>query len=487
MIEDDYRIQQDELHEECGVFGVYHNEDAASLTYYGLHALQHRGQEGCGIASSDASAIYTHRGHGLVQEVFTTQSIEKLMGELAIGHVRYATAGGNELENVQPLHANLNHGEFSVCHNGQIVNAKDLRIELENKGSIFQGTSDSEIILHLIQREKGTFLERIKRAFSKLEGAFAALVLTNDSIFAIRDHNGLRPLSYASLQDGYCISSESCAFLTTSAEFIADVEPGEVVCFTPQGIVKDHYREMKQCAMCAMEYIYFSRPDSDIDGINVHDARKRSGILMAKKDQDTLHADIVVGVPDSSTSAAIGYAQESGLPYEIGLIKNRYVGRTFIQPTQTQRERGVRMKLSAISAIVAGKDVVLIDDSIVRGTTSKRIVQLLIEAGAHKVHVRIGSPAFQYPCFYGVDTSTYEELISARMSEEELCAYLQADSLKFLEVEDLSVAFQTKNLCTSCFHGVYPTSLYEYQQVIDHKPARKELVESYHLNFEEEK
>lgn len=471
-------IDQEEIHEECGVFGVFQNDDAASLTYYGLHALQHRGQEGCGIACSTTKSITTHRGHGLVQEVFTANDIDALKGCMAIGHVRYSTAGGNELENVQPLYANLMKQPFALCHNGQIVNAQALRNELENAGSIFQGTSDSEIILHLIQREKGTFMQRIQLAFSRLEGAFAALVLTNDAIYAIRDHNGLRPLSYAALQDGYCISSESCAFLTTSAEFVADVAPGQVIAFCQDGIHKESYRKMVQCKMCAMEYIYFSRPDSDIDGINVHDARKRSGILMAQKDRGSLHADIVVGVPDSSTSAAIGYAQESGLPFEIGLIKNRYIGRTFIQPTQAQRERGVRMKLSAIGAIVAGKNVVLIDDSIVRGTTSKRIIQLLKEAGAHKVHVRIGSPAFQFPCFYGVDTSSYEELISARMNVEELCTYLKADSLKFLTCEDVHTAFKTKDLCVSCFSGKYPTDLFHYQAVIDHKPVCEPVVEN---------
>lgn len=483
MIKDEWNLQQDELHEECGVFGVYCNEDAASLTYYGLHALQHRGQEGCGMACSNQEKIHTHRGHGLVQEVFDETSMRTLQGDYAIGHVRYSTAGGNEFENIQPLLANLNSEPFAVCHNGQIVNAEELRKSLEVKGSIFQGTCDSEIILHLIQREKGTFLERIQGAFRQLEGAFAALVLTKDCIYAIRDHNGLRPLSYASLQGGYCISSETCAFLTTSAEFIADVLPGQIIAFTPQGIVESSYRKAEQCKMCAMEYIYFSRPDSDVDGINVHDARRRSGILMAKKDKDTVQADIVVGVPDSSTSAAIGYAQQSGLPYEIGLIKNRYVGRTFIQPTQAQRERGVKMKLSAISAIVAGKSVVMIDDSIVRGTTSKRIVQLLKEAGAHEVHVRIASPAIQYPCFYGVDTSTYEELISARMSVDALCAYLKADSLRFLEVEDLNTAFQTKDLCVSCFNGNYATQLFKFQQVIDKKPVKEDIVENCNLDL----
>lgn len=469
MLEKEECFIQEELHEECGVFGIYAHEDAVPLTYYGLHALQHRGQEGCGIAASNLQHIKLLKGHGLVTEVFYAQQLKELQGIHAIGHVRYATAGGNEIENVQPLFANLTNDPFAVCHNGQIVNAQELRIELENMGSIFQGTSDSEIILHLIQREKGSFLDRIKQAFARLEGAFAALVMTKDSIYAIRDHNGLRPLSYASIEDGYCISSETCAFLTTSASFIDDVAPGEIIGFTPEGIIKDRYCKPKHCKMCAMEYIYFSRPDSDIDGINVHDARRRSGIIMAKKDID-LHADIVVGVPDSSTSAAIGYAQESGLPYEIGLIKNRYVGRTFIQPTQTQRERGVKMKLSAISAIVAGKSIVMIDDSIVRGTTSRRIVQLLKEAGAHEVHVRIASPAITYPCFYGVDTSTYEELISARMKVDELCAYLKADSLKFLDVEDLNPAFHTKDLCTACFNGSYATQLYRYQKIIDQKP-----------------
>lgn len=476
----------DELHEECGVFGVYHNEDAASLSYYGLHALQHRGQEGCGIACSDTQRIKLVRGKGLVNDVIDAKKIEELTGMHAIGHVRYSTAGGNEIENVQPLFANLNNHEFAVCHNGQIVNAEELRIELENLGSIFQGTSDSEIILHLIQRAKGTWMQRIKAAYARLEGAFASLVLTKDSMYAIRDHNGLRPLSYASLQEGFCVSSETCAFLITSANFIADVAPGEIIAFTPEGVVKDRYAPMKQCKMCAMEYIYFSRPDSDIDGINVHDARRRSGILMAQKDED-LHADIVVGVPDSSTSAAIGYAQESGLPYEIGLIKNRYVARTFIQPTQAQRERGVKMKLSAISAIVAGKSVVMIDDSIVRGTTSRRIVQLLKEAGAYEVHVRIASPTFRYPCFYGVDTSTYEELISARMNVEELCTYLKADSLKFLEVDDLNTAFHTKDLCVSCFSGTYATPLYGFQSIIDQKPTAREIVENCNLELEEEK
>lgn len=469
-------FNDDELHEECGVFGIYDIEDAASLSYYGLHALQHRGQEGCGIAAMDHGIMRTHKGKGLVSEVFHDEDIQNLQGNFAIGHVRYATAGGNEIENVQPLLANLQEHKFAVAHNGQIVNAKELRLQLEKQGSIFQGSSDSEIILHLIQRAQGTFFERVKRAFQQLEGAYACLILHEDGIYAIRDHNGLRPLSYASFGDGYVISSETCAFDVMSAHFIADIQPGEIVAFTKDGISKSTYKKHTSCHMCAMEYIYFARPDSDIDGINVHQARVATGIDMAKKDKLTgLMADIVIGVPDSSTSAAIGYAKESGLPFEMGLIKNRYVGRTFIQPTQKQRERGVRMKLSAIEAIVAGKSIVLIDDSIVRGTTSKRIVQLLKEAGAYQVHVRIASPAIRFPCFYGVDTSSFDELISARMDVESLRTYLQADSLRFMEIEDLQRCYKTKDLCVACFDGSYATSLYSYGDIIaQHQSTHKQ-------------
>ena len=458
----------EELHEECGVFGVYRVEDSASLTYYGLHALQHRGQEGCGIATMNGECLTTYKGKGLVSEVFHDEQIQALPGEYAIGHVRYSTAGGNEIENVQPLFANLEKHKFAVVHNGQIVNAKELRIELEKKGSIFQGSSDSEIILHLIQQGKGSFSERIKQAFQRLEGAYACLVLCEEGIFAIRDHNGLRPLAYASYQDGYLISSESCAFdVMSSSKEITDVDSGEIVWFHSKGITKEYYRKPQGVHMCAMEYIYFARPDSVIDGINVHEARVATGRVMAQKDKESgVSADIVIGVPDSSTSAAIGYSKESGIPYELGLIKNRYVGRTFIQPTQKQRERGVRMKLSAIESLVRGKRIILIDDSIVRGTTSRRIVQLLKEAGATEVHIRIGAPAITHPCFYGVDTSSFEELISARMNDEELCEYLKADSLRFMEIDDLPKAYRSNALCTACFSGHYVTELFSYGDII---------------------
>lgn len=450
----------DELHEECGVFGVYQVEEAASLTYYGLHALQHRGQEGCGIAVSDGRAVQSYKGRGLITEVFHGDELAKLQGNIAIGHVRYSTAGGNTLENVQPLLSISHRGTLAMVHNGQIVNAIRLRNEMEDAGSIFQGTSDSEIILHLIQRQKGSLLEKIKQTARQLDGAFAFLIMSENSVYAVRDPHGLRPLSYARVQEGYCISSETCTYDVINGHDITDVKPGEIVKFCDGKVEHHRYAPAESHAMCAMEYIYFSRPDSTLDGINVHLFRKKSGALLAQKDHD-LQADIVIGVPDSSISAASGYAEESGLPYEMGLIKNRYVARTFIQPTQQLRDRGVRMKLSAIRSIVEGKRIVLIDDSIVRGTTSKRIVQLLKEAGAKAIHMRIASPMICSPCFYGVDTSTKEELIAARKSVDELCRYINADSLRFLTIDELR-SISNGGLCTACFDGHYITDLYEY-------------------------
>ena len=455
------------IHEECGVFGVYHVSSAASLSYFGLHALQHRGQEAAGIATSDGQNIKCIKGKGLITEVFNTETINKMDGIHAIGHVRYSTDGGNEIENVQPIMVRAHTGHFGAVHNGQIVNASELKEELENLGSIFQGSSDSEIMLHLIQREAGTFVEKIMGACRKMGGAYAFIIMTKDCMYAVRDKNGLRPLSLAFLEDGYCISSETCAFDIVGAKFIRDIEPGEVVRIASDGVKSFHYTDQVQHKMCAMEYIYFARPDSSIEGINVHTSRRHAGMLLAKSDD--VEADIVIGVPDSSLSAAIGYSEASGLPYEIGLIKNRYVGRTFIQPTQKQRERGVRMKLSAISSIVSGKRVVMVDDSIVRGTTSRRIVQLLKDAGATEVHVRIASAPFSSPCFYGVDTSTYEELISARMDVDELCTYINADTLKFMTIEQMREAIPTQDLCVSCFSGQYPTALFSFQKVIKQK------------------
>lgn len=456
-------ISDRELHEECGVFGVYGVPDAATLTYYGLHALQHRGQEGAGIVTVDAEGAFRRiKGPGLVTEVFNEGNLATLHGEMAIGHVRYTTAGGGGIENIQPFLFRHNTGDFALAHNGNIVNSTLLREYLENKGSLFQSTSDSEILAHLIKKETRYHdrprIYSIIDALNMLEGAFAFVIMTANRIYACRDKYGLRPLSIARLGDGYVVSSETCAFDVLGAEFVRDVEPGEIVTIDGKGIRSSDYSKYKRCEMCSMEYIYFARPDSDIEGCNVHAFRKESGRLLYR--QAPAEADIVVGVPDSSLSAAMGYAEASGLPYEMGLIKNKYIGRTFIQPSQELREKGVRMKLSAVRTIVKGKRVVLVDDSIVRGTTSRRIVTMLKEAGATEVHVRIASPPMIGPCFYGVDTSTYDELISARKDKAGVCAEIGADTLEFLEPESLLRAGNRKELCMACFTGHYPTALY---------------------------
>ena len=454
-------VQDRELHEECGVFGIFGVPDAASLTYYGLHALQHRGQEGAGIVAD--GTFRRIKGNGLVTEVFNEEKLATLRGDMAIGHVRYTTAGGGGIENVQPFLFRHNSGDFAMAHNGNIVNSKLLRDYLENKGSLFQSSSDSEILAHLIKKET-RFRDRprifaIIDALNMLEGAFAFLIMTANRIYACRDKYGLRPLSIGRLGDGWVVSSETCAFDVLGAEFVRDVAPGEIVTIDHQGLRSRDYSMYKRCEMCAMEYIYFARPDSDIEGCNVHAYRKESGRLLFQ--EAPAEADIVVGVPDSSLSAAMGYAEASGLPYEMGLIKNKYIGRTFIQPTQELREKGVRMKLSAVRTIVRGKRVVLVDDSIVRGTTSRRIVQMLKEAGATEVHVRIASPPMTNPCFYGVDTSTYDELISARKNVEGVREEIGADSLSFLSPEALLKAGNRKELCMACFTGRYPTALYQ--------------------------
>ncbi len=453
-----------ELHEECGVFGIFGVPDAASLTYYGLHALQHRGQEGCGIVSVDVDGRF-HRvkGAGLVTEVFSGDKLSALAGSMTIGHVRYSTTGGNTSENIQPFLFRHNSGDFALAHNGNLVNSAQLRQYLENKGSLFQSTSDSEILAHLIKKET-KYRDRprifsIIDALNMLEGAFAFLIMTANRIYACRDKYGLRPLSIGRLRDGYVVSSETCAFDVLGAEFLRDVEPGEIVTIDAHGLRSRDYSQYKRQQMCAMEYVYFARPDSDIEGCNVHAFRKETGRILWR--EAPAEADIVVGVPDSSLSAAMGYAEASGLPYEMGLIKNKYIGRTFIQPSQELRERGVRMKLSAVRTIVRGKRVVLVDDSIVRGTTSRRIVAMLREAGATAVHVRIASPPMTNPCFYGVDTSTYDELISAHKSVEEVGQEIGSDSLAFLSKEALLQAGGRSELCLACYTGNYPTALYQ--------------------------
>ena len=459
-------IHQDrELHEECGVFGVVGHQDAAQICYYGLHSLQHRGQEAAGICCECNGKMNIYKGEGLVTEVFDQDKLKNLNGNVAIGHVRYSTAGGGGLANVQPFVFRTMEGSMSICHNGNLVNANILKQELEDQGSIFSSTSDTEVLGHLIKRQEGHMIDRICASLDKLDGAFAFLVMLEGRIYAARDKYGLRPLSIGILSNGaYVFASETCALDVIGAKFVRDVEPGEIVRVKDDKLLSKTYtKDSLQDKICAMEYIYFSRPDSNLDGINVHTTRKLAGKQLYY--ENPIEADVVIGVPDSSISAAIGYAEASGIPYEMGLVKNKYVGRTFIQPTQEMREQGVRMKLSAVSSIVSGKKVVMIDDSIVRGTTSKRIVRHLKDAGAKEVHVRIASPAIKFPCFYGVDTSTLEELISNKMSVDELCEYIEADSLAFISEEGLHKSIHSDHqkcgLCMSCFNGNYVTNLYD--------------------------
>ncbi|MBP5538978.1 MAG: amidophosphoribosyltransferase [Bacteroidales bacterium] len=453
------------IHEECGVFGIYGVPDAANLVYYGLHSLQHRGQEGCGIvACGDDGVLRRVKGEGLVQEIFNESKLASLSGSMAIGHVRYSTTGGSCIENVQPFLFRHETGDFALAHNGNIVNSTLLRHYLERRGSLFQSSSDSEILAHLIRKEDNDphrpRIDAIKEALNMIDGAFAFLIMTRNRIYACRDKHGLRPLSIGRLGEGYVISSETCAMDALGATFVREVNPGEIVTIDYHGLRCSPYSEYSHHFLCAMEYIYFSRPDSDLEGRNVHGFRKESGRLLYE--EAPCEADIVVGVPDSSLSAAMGYSEASGIPYEMGLIKNKYVGRTFIQPSQALREKGVRMKLAAVGSIVRHKRVALIDDSIVRGTTSRRIVRMLREAGADEVHLRIASPQITSPCFYGVDMSTYDELLCAHHQDLSVISEkLGADSVAFLSEEALFKAGRRSELCLACFNGRYPTSVYQ--------------------------
>ena len=459
------------LNEECGVFGIWGHPQAAQVTYFGLHSLQHRGQEGAGILTNDAGKLIRHRDTGLISEVFKNPAnLEKLTGQAAIGHVRYATAGEASIDNIQPFHFKFYDMEFGLAHNGNLTNTKTLKKELEHNGAIFSSSSDTEILAHLIRRSHNpSFMGKVKEALNTVKGGFAYLLMMEDKLIAALDPNGFRPLSIGKMANGaIVVSSETCAFEVVGAEWIRDVKPGEVVIIDNSGIQYDTYTTDTQLAICSMEYIYFARPDSNIHGVNVHTARKRMGAQLAREFKH--EADIVVGVPNSSLSAAMGFAEESGLPNEMGLIKNQYTQRTFIQPTQELREQGVRMKLSAVSGVVKGKRVVMIDDSIVRGTTSRRIVQLLKEAGATEVHVAIASPPLKYPCFYGIDIQTRRELIAANHSVEETRQIIGADSLTYLSIDGLidSIGLETNapngGLCVAYFDGKYPTPLYDYEE-----------------------
>lgn len=456
----------DKWHEECGVFGIFGHENAAELTYFALIALQHRGQESAGIATVDGMKLYHQKGMGLVAEAIPSESMSRLSkGSSAIGHVRYSTTGVSQLLNAQPLVFNFQRGNMALAHNGNLVNAHQLHSFLERRGAIFQSTSDTEVVAHLIARSgNADMADNIREALSIVKGAYAFCILTDDKLYAMRDANGLRPMCLGQVGGAYCVASESCAFDTIGAEFIRDIEPGEMVIISKDGLESTRFAGQAKKALCTFEYIYFARPDSDIDGFNVHNVRKEFGRLLYQ--EHPVEADVVIGVPDSSISSAIGYAEESGIPYEIGLIKNRYIGRTFILPSQELRARGVRLKLNAVRKIVEGKRVVLIDDSIVRGTTSGRIVTMLREAGAVEVHVRIASPPVTHSCFYGIDTSSRDELIAAKKSVEEIREYIDSDSLAFLSEPTMMKAFGIKDTsdhghCNACFTGKYPTEIYE--------------------------
>ena len=455
------------------VFGIFGCKHASQVIYYGLHALQHRGQEGAGIVTfTDKGEGHRLNGKGLVSEIFNKDNLLTLEGEMGLGNVRYTSSGkglkasGNaSLNDVQPLYFRHRTGDFAVACDGSLVNSKQITDYLENKGNLLQTGNESELLANLIKKDGNEHrIFTIIDALNMMEGSFAFLIMTQNRIYACRDKYGIKPLALGRLGEAYVVSSESCAFDLIGAEFIRDIEPGEIVTIDNKGLRSRRYSRFQRRKMCAMEYIYLARPDSDIDGCNVHAFRKEAGRRLYR--ECPADADIVVGVPDSSLSAAMGYAEESGLPFEMGLIKNRYVGRTFIQPSQAMRERGVKLKLSAVRSIVKGKRIALIDDSIVRGTTSLQIVKLLKDAGAKEVHVRIASPIMKHPCFYGVDTSTYEELLCAHRTVEEACKCIEADSLGYLSPEStIASTFGCSELCLACFTGEYPTSLYNQEDV----------------------
>ena len=454
-----------EIHEECGVFGAWSPEprNMADLAYYGLYALQHRGQESCGIVVNDDGVFTAHRDLGQVGDVFTREELGKFpTGTMAVGHVRYGTTGATNRANCQPIVVNHMKGKLALAHNGNLSNAYELRSALELGGAIFHGTSDTEIIAYIItqQRLKTPSIEAaVGRAMEQMEGAFSLVMMSSAKLIAARDPWGFRPLCYGVRPDGtYIVASESCALGAVGAKPERDILPGEIVIFDETGVHSNRALCKTQAHRpCIFEYIYFARPDSVIDGVSVHEARKEAGRLLARR--HPVEADIVVGVPDSGMDAALGYGEESGIPFALGFIKNKYIGRTFISPGQGQRLDQVRIKLSPIGPAVKGKRVVLIDDSIVRGTTSGQIVSLLREAGAREIHLRISSPPFRNPCYYGTDIDSRDKLIACRYSVPEICKFVGADSLGYLELEDLARMVGSKDFCHACFSGEYPTGI----------------------------
>lgn len=453
------------IHEECGVFGIISPKSfpIAETVYYGLYSLQHRGQESCGIVVNDDGVFSSHKDVGLVSEVFDRRTLSSLpSGSIAIGHVRYSTTGGTTRNNCQPIEVNHQKGKMAIAHNGNLSNAFDLRNELELTGAIFHTTSDTETIAYIVTKERlvcPSIEEAVNRAMYRLEGAYSIVLMSATKLIAARDPNGFRPLCYGVKEDGsYVVASETCALHAVGAVPVRDVVPGEILVFDQNGItsIKDHCGLAKK-KTCIFEYIYFARPDSVIDSVSVHQSRLTAGKILAKT--APVDADIVIGVPDSGLDAALGYSMQSGIPYEIGLIKNKYIGRTFISPDQGSRIDQVKIKLAPIESVLKGKRVVLIDDSIVRGTTSKRIVKLLREAGAKEIHMRISSPPFLHPCYYGTDIDSEENLIANHHSVEEIASIIGADSLSYLPMESLKELISSDEYCSACFDGDYPTSI----------------------------
>ena len=452
-------FHDDKLKEECGVFGIYDKEaiNISNLTYFGLVALQHRGQESAGIAIRSGNAINYHKGMGLVQEVFDAQKLMGLDGDISIGHVRYSTTGESHLTNAQPLVVRFRGGSIALAHNGNLVNAYEIRNELEENGTIFQTSIDSEVIANLIAIEyKGDINEAVLSAVKQIKGAFGLVIIFNDKLIGIRDPNGLRPLVIGKTETGYVLSSETAALDVIGAEFIRDVKKGEMITIDENGWESYIYDDTKKKSICAFEYVYFARPDSVMDTKNVYNTRFVAGKILAK--EHPVDADIVIAVPDSGIPAAIGFANESGIPYDVGLIKNKYMGRTFIQPDQKIRELAVRLKLNVLKENIKGKRIVLIDDSIVRGTTSKRIINMLKDAGAKEVHVRISSPPVTHSCYFGIDTPSKKQLVGSSKTVEEIRDLINADSLGYISLDGLveSIGKGYERLCIACFNGEYP-------------------------------
>jgi amidophosphoribosyltransferase len=448
--------------EECGIFAVYGNEEAAKLAYFGLYALQHRGQESAGIVASDGSIVTAHKDMGLVPDVFDQKILNSLAGHMALGHVRYSTTGSSLVVNAQPFTVKHSGRSLAIAHNGNFINAKSLRNSLEENGSIFQSTMDSEIVLHLMARAQKKGLEGgIREMTSLIKGAYSMVLMTEDTIIAIRDRNGFRPLCLGTLKSGYVVSSETCALDLVDAEYLREIEPGEILIINEQGLKSLHMEETGKRSQCIFELIYFARPDSNVFGENVYGFRKRQGRLMAR--EYPIDADIVMPFPDSGNYAAIGYAQASGIPMEMGMIRNHYVGRTFIQPSQSMRDFGVKVKLNPVKELLKGKRVVIIEDSIIRGTTARTRIRTLRQIGVKETHMLVSCPPHRYPCPYGIDFSTRGELVAANKSVEEIKDFAGVDSLGYLSIENLTKAttIPKDDLCLACFNGEYPVPMTE--------------------------